>query len=1440
MNQELERFEPVEATGRIVYEHLHRYAVCREHVAGKRVLDIGCGAGYGTHLLAEQAAEAIGVDIDAEAIERARKSYRRANLSYDVADCYGLPFSDGEFDAIVANEMIEHIDRQADFLREAKRVLKPGGLFIVSTPNRPVYNRYKSPNPFHVAEMDIVEFRDLLEEQFEVVKLTGLRMALVSAAFEMEADRRPVNLAAATTYKGEKSASGRPEIRNEEISLADPEYVLAFCADQAIEETPHSSIYFSQDDDLWLEHEQIMAWASQLHSEDEVLRADLRNMQSELENERRTSDGRQHLALSSRLLGRLAGEPVDADPIAVIDAMFVLNERMTRQNLRLETLEGIDRKARSLENELTESRQQFHRARQSLSESQEQLGRRSEDNARLSSQVDELGASLKATREELATAEAIRTQLEEQRAQAEAERAQQGEQRKRAEDDNRRLKKRVAELEALAAATKSTDVSVNEAQAGTRERQRARLESSLSSVRKQIEGASEGVRGRISQSEKPKRSFVARFRHSPAKSWLRLFDRDWVTRQLGDERGRNMTMARLLSDPELYSTDPHPLFSATRYLTQNPDVAAQGMSPVSHYLEFGWREGRNPHPYFCNDWYLARNPDVAYQGVNPLLHYLEHGWKEGRMPNPVFDPQAYLGRNPDVQREGIEPLTHYVMFGADEDREIPFAGLERDWRTLIGDKDADSLMDYLLSPAGSESPPGPHSFRHVISRSNETWPPIPVSDFWIPQALRDFLTESRWEKWIPLYTYLYSVMDLYAENMDGFESSETCTTILNRIIALAGETSRSGIATPKASIVIPVFNNILDTLLCVLSVLEVNPEVSFEIIIADDGSTDSTEQLIGQIGGNVRYIRQPRNLGFLENCNAAAELARGQVLVLLNNDTLALPEWLDRLIAPFDHLDRVGLVGSKLLSWDGRLQEAGGILWEDGSAWNFGRGQNAMDPEFNYLKDVDYISGASIAVPSLTWRELDGFDSLYKPAYCEDSDLAFRLRQAGLRILYNPASQLIHHEGRSHGRDTDGGIKAYQVANQRRFSDRWRTTLANDHLPNGSDVLRARDRSRNKPHILVIDHYVPQIDKDAGSRTMFQFLQSLVDAGWAVTFWPENLHLDPDYTPRVQALGVEVIYGTRYVDRFSDFLRSRHGLYDAVLLSRPHVASRFIDDVRTLTNARILYYGHDVHFERMKAQRDVANTVDDDAVEAMKNLEVGLCNRCDIILYPAEDEARLMRKLVSPKVQSLAVPAYCFSEDQLTRSARGIEPRIGGRSRLLFVGGFSHGPNVDGIVWFCREVAPILRSHGCEFELQVVGSNPTSDVWDLEDHDIHILGFVSDEKLRECYAEASLVIAPLRFGAGVKGKVVEAMANGVPVVTTTVGAQGLSNASDYLFIGDSADEFAAAVQAGLEPDSGLKKAGLALDYVRTNYSVEAMRNVLTSVLPSGSTAVRAA
>ncbi|WP_182913790.1 glycosyltransferase [Sphingobium terrigena] len=957
-------------------------------------------------------------------------------------------------------------------------------------------------------------------------------------------------------------------------------------------------------------------------------------------------------------------------------------------------------------------------------------------------------------------------------------------------------------------------------------------------IRQQIVVAGQDVRGHIVPQPRPavQESVVRRLRRKFDRDATRfrtkLFDSHWLATQSADAVG--VRLGRYLRDPSLWSLDPHPLFASSYYLRKNPDVAAEGVCPLRHYLEMGWREGRNPHPYFLNDWYLNQNRDLLTNlAVSPLEHYLEHGWREGRAPNPLFNPQAYLDRYPDVAQAGLEPLTHYIVYGRAEKREVPLSSVNPAWESLLTGTDRSlGLLDFML-----DNPPLALPAEEFTPEASAVvpakWPPERLNDFWIPQKLRDFLVDGHLESEIDLYTYLCSVMAAYQEVPETFPSSSHCLEISDRIKAQSAARVAALPDQPDASIIIPVYNNVIDTLLCICSVLEDRASASYEIIVADDGSSDATPQLIATLGGVVRYLRQPRNYGFVGNCNEAAKQARGRHVIFLNNDTLVMPYWLDTLLDTFEMHERVGLAGSKLISWDGTLQEAGGIYWNDGSAWNFGRGANARAAEFNYLKDVDYISGAAIAVPTDVWRTMGGFDEIYAPAYCEDADIAFRLREAGYRTVLNPASEVLHHEGRSHGRDLNSGIKAYQIKNQETFLERWRSVLARDHYPNAQNVLRARDRSFKKKHVLVIDHYVPQWDRDAGSRSTLMAIKALLGQGYAVTFWPDNLWRDPQYTPTLQEMGVEVIYGSEYRDKFGEFLQKRRDLYDAVFVNRPHIAPNYLKIIRATNSAiKIIYYGHDLHFKRLMTAQSIGESVSDLDIRLMRSQELDVCSQADVIFYPDQTEVDLVEQELGGDRTYKALPVYAFEKDIFAQSERTLNSIIQKTAfDLLFVGGFNHTPNADGIIWFVQNILPIVQRKLGKVQLTIVGSNAPESVLALESDGVDIAGFVSDDRLLTLYEETSLVVAPLRFGGGVKGKVIEAMAFGVPLVTTPIGAQGLQDPASLMFLASEADAFAEAViQALTDRNEAAARARNAWAYTNRHYSMQAMENLFYSVI----------
>jgi GT2 family glycosyltransferase/glycosyltransferase involved in cell wall biosynthesis/SAM-dependent methyltransferase len=606
-------------------------------------------------------------------------------------------------------------------------------------------------------------------------------------------------------------------------------------------------------------------------------------------------------------------------------------------------------------------------------------------------------------------------------------------------------------------------------------------------------------------------------------------------------------------------------------------------------------------------------------------------------------------------------------------------------------------------------------------------------------------------------------------------------------------------ASPIVSVVIPTYGNWAYTRRCLESI-EVNlPTTPFEVIVVDDASPDDAADRVAQCPG-VRLVRTPRNLGFVGACNLGAEHARGELLMFLNNDTEVRHGWLDTLVDTTETRSDVGLVGSKLVYPDGRLQECGGIVWADGNGWNYGRNESPDEPQYQTVRDVDYCSGAALLIRRELFEQIGGFDSRYSPAYYEDTDLAFAVREAGYRTLVQPASVVVHHEGVSNGTDVSSGLKRHQELNRAVFAEKWAARLS-DHRKAASpcNVWLARQRTRAGHQggiVLVADHQVPRTDEDSGSVRMARLLELLVNLEQRVVFFPMNHAVPASYTDWLHQIGVTVVADP---GRQAEFLREAGPELRLAILSRPQVAWQLSEPIREhAPNCVLAYDTVDLHFLRLGRQADLAGQLGNSQEESslrrradvLRELELGLVRTADVTFTVSDVERKLLDELVlEAHVEVLS------NVHQPLADAGGPN----GRSGVLFVGSFDHIPNRDAANWLATEIMPLVREKHATAVAHIVGSNPPEQVLALTGAGVVAHGWVPD--LAPYYRSARVVVAPLRFGAGVKGKVGESLVHGVPVIATALATEGmnLTHGEDVL-VGETAEELAARIGELLEDD----------------------------------------
>ena len=628
--------------------------------------------------------------------------------------------------------------------------------------------------------------------------------------------------------------------------------------------------------------------------------------------------------------------------------------------------------------------------------------------------------------------------------------------------------------------------------------------------------------------------------------------------------------------------------------------------------------------------------------------------------------------------------------------------------------------------------------------------------------------------------------------------------------------------TPKVSILLVLYNRSELTFACLRSIAECRSE-EIEVIIVDNASTDDTSKLLDHVIG-VRIIRNSTNPHFLVAANQAAREARGEYILLLNNDAQLLPGSIRSALHTLTSSSDIGAVGGKIVHLDGALQEAGSIVWQDGSCFGYGRGDDPLSPEYMFRRDVDYCSGAFLLTPRRVWEKLGGFDEAFKPAYYEEADYCMRLREQGLRVVYEPDAVIVHYEFGS-SKSPARAIRL-QAEHQHIFVEHHVEALKKQR-PNGAgNALTARSRNTSN-RILFLDDRVPHSWQGSGFPRARTLILSLAKQGFFISVYPVaeiNESWDLVYADLPREIEVLTGLGSRMLEMF---LRNRRGYYQCIVVSRPHnmeiLQSMMQAHPDWFENIRIIYDAEALFSRRDGLEMKLSGTpwsARKSNKELQKEIELASAAHCVISVSSKESAA-----FSENGIKKVHVVGHSID-------ANPQPAQFDQRSGLLFVGAIhsESSPNADSMIWFLTEVFPIIRKKlGENIRLTIAGVNKSPRIRELAGPSVHITGYLPD--LAELYAGARLFIAPTRYAAGLPHKIHEAAARGLPVVATPLLANQLEWTDRELAIADDAKSFAAACCALYnDQEIWMSKRNAALDRVRTECSPERFDKSVIDVL----------
>eukprot|EP01132_Coremiostelium_polycephalum_P015392 gene15392-18595_t len=591
---------------------------------------------------------------------------------------------------------------------------------------------------------------------------------------------------------------------------------------------------------------------------------------------------------------------------------------------------------------------------------------------------------------------------------------------------------------------------------------------------------------------------------------------------------------------------------------------------------------------------------------------------------------------------------------------------------------------------------------------------------------------------------------------------------------------------PLVSIIIAVHNHLDYTYNCLLSILNHTQGIKYEIIVVNDCSSDDTSIFMKEKAHNIVFLENTKNMGFLRSCNKASEVARGKYILFLNNDTQVRPAWLNHMLSVFQNDASTGLVGCKLIYPYGLLQEAGGLVNYLGEPANYGRFDDPNLSKYNYLRQTDYCSGAAVMLSKADFESIGRFDDDFAPAYYEDTDLCFSIRhKLNKKVYYQPLAEIVHFEGVSSGKTIKKGtVKEYQLINSKKFLDKW--TLVFKTFPNTIQASSVADKFNYSQTLLFIDSCLPEYDKASGYTRVYELLKIFRDLKYNIIFLPHDRQKTHPYFEKLTNLGIRLIYPLFPFQNPLDELKEIVPNINIAWVSRPELNEIYSPFLKANRQIKWVYDTVDLHFIREERGLKLANNLKTDALEKVnqtKQKEVNLSKEADITIAITDVEREILEKNGARKV--VMIP-------NIHSPYVGTDKTFNDRNGICFIGGYQHAPNVDAVLWLVKEIMPLVWHKYPDIKLTLLGSNPPESVQNLQSPKVIVPGYLKD--VSEYFLDSRIFVAPLRYGAGMKGKIGQSLEFKLPLITTNIGAEGMNLKHNYnALIANTTEEFAQGI-----------------------------------------------